>query len=176
MKKLLTIAIPCLLVLSLGCFLEDDSSSGEDAGTGILEVTVNYNGVAPGIEFGDDAGGTAINYVILYKDLGPRSDSYPVKYEGSSDTNGGTITITGIKGGSYYVVVFYDYDDQNEEPKFAKNDPYSIYDGSTPDGSPYVLDAQTLDIPDDETTTFTMDFDDTWDLGTGDGGRCFLTP
>jgi hypothetical protein len=139
---------------------------------------VDYVGADPAFGVTDGSKpGTGINYVILYEELGTRSDSYPVKYEGSSDTNGGTITITGIKGGSYYVVVFYDFKHQTEEPKLGSTDPYSIYDGSTPFGDPYVANAQTLDIPDDETTSIDMNFDDDWKLGEGmPGGRDFLTP
>ena len=114
--------------------------------------------------------GNKRNYVYLFNTLEQKSDNNPVLYNGESTTNGGEITITGIKPGTYYVVAFYDYaSGGNVQNILNRYDRYAIYaetvDALTGNSTPYYDKAGTITIAENATETIALVIHENWVLG-----------
>jgi len=130
--------------------------------------------------------GDRINVVYLYSELGEKSDSTPVLYKGTSDSNNSVIRIPDIEEGSYYVVAFYDYKTGGVQTNILNRyDRYAAYTESdsldgTLNSTPYADKATKVEIKDGDTAEVTIEIRRDWLLGrpkTSDGGtgRIFLT-
>lgn len=112
------------------------------------------------------------NVVYLFSTIEQKSDNNPVLYKGEIDTNNGTITISDIKAGTYYIVAFYDYaSGGNLENILNRYDRYALYADSsdaevgTANSTPYFDNAATVTIGEDETVEITLDIHENWVMG-----------
>lgn len=137
------------------------------------------------IPYPDSAVGDKVNYVYLYSEIGEKSNSTPVLYNGNSDENNSTITISDIEEGSYYIVAFYDYKTGGVQTNVLNRyDRYAFYTSTDPmDGTEnstlYADKASVIKISEGETTEITLVIKSGWLLGkpkSSDGGtgRMFL--
>ncbi len=175
MERILILIMGIALIFSLGCFDDDEGSDTFiPLGSAGLSVTVNYS-MYDTIDFSDvnedgNYKGTGLLYVYLYE---KKSDEMPNNYrvpehiyEGSTDTNGGTIAFTDIVAGEYFVMAFYDYVGSNSDPNPPthienRNDPYILYVGP---GS-YTNDpAETVAVDITVPTAITIDVTDQYHL------------
>jgi hypothetical protein len=177
MKKFYSLLIAMTLVFSVSCFLQDEEDEAAPVGSGTFEATVSYSGTTKTWGSYDTANpGNMKNYIYLYSEIGQRSDTPAPVYEGSSATNDSTITINNIAPGNYYVVVCYHYRAADPitlaSPALSKDNPYEIYNGSS--GTQAYTSGTTVSITNNNTTSLSIEFDDTWDMGTASGGRYFM--
>lgn len=153
----------------------DPSDPNYDPEMNISNLTIPYP---------DNDTGNRINYIYLYSTLGVNSNSEAVKYRGELSSNG-TITISNIAAGDYYVVAFYDYSyGGNQQNMLNRYDRYAIYTSTDPAGgtansTPFQDKASIVTITENSTTEITLDIKRDWVLGKpkvdgGGTGRVFL--
>jgi len=137
------------------------------------------------IPYPDDSVGDRVNFVYLFSELGEKSNSTPVLYNGNSDENNSTITISDIEEGAYYIVAFYDYKTGGVQTNVLNRyDRYAVYTDSDPlDGTLnstlYADKASKIEIKKGDTVEVVIEIKRDWLLGkpkTSDGGtgRLFL--
>lgn len=124
--------------------------------------------------------------VYLYSQLGDNAKAYAVLYKGTTDVNGGIVTIGKIAAGSYYIVAFYDYcAGGNQENLLNRYDRYSIYTEtdpieSTANSTVYYDKATAIEITDNTPVNITLVIKKNWVLGkpktdtSSQAGRKFL--
>lgn len=162
MKKISMLVLALLLWFIPACDDDDDSTS---SATGTLVVNYDFSGGA----ILDADTGTRYVYVYLYTKLGLFPDDFYIE-EAQSDSpfteagaKTGTITMTKVNAGDYYMLVFYDKKEHtNKLP--GNTDLYMLYDGVGPNyssGSPY--DATNGD-PDAGLVTITKGQTETIDM------------
>ena len=107
--------------------------------------------------------------IYLYEELGDNSRAYAVVRKGSTTVNGGTVTISKIVAGTYYVVAFYDYcEGGNEDNILNRYDRYSIYTETDPlegNSTVYYDHATAIEITDDTPVDITLVINRDWVIG-----------
>jgi len=109
--------------------------------------------------------------IYLYEELGDNSKAFPVVRKGSTTVNGGTVTISKIVAGTYYVVAFYNYcGGDNLENRLNRYDRYSIYTetdplDSTDNSTVYYDHATAIEITDDTPVDITLVIKRDWVIG-----------
>ena len=122
MKKTIYLVITLALAAIISCDDVDGPSNPNGS------ITVHYTFSTLGTPDGDATGRV---YACLHRGLGLYPDYYVAKCGSTEDPTGntGSITITGVYHGSYYLIVYYD---QNYDPDIVPSayDPYCIYDSN----------------------------------------------
>ncbi|MBN2160962.1 MAG: hypothetical protein JW807_16345 [Spirochaetes bacterium] len=173
MKKILLLSFIGIVLAFIGC--KDDKGNEINPlpilallGNSTLTVTATYNGTPKADEDGV-SDGTGKIYVYLYSSLGTSART-GVLYEGftESATIGGveeTITLTGLRDGEYYMLVFYDY--KGGDNPANKTDRYILYNNT-----PYAGAASKITVSGSAAIS-DISFDDTYQL---DGSGALFVP
>ncbi|HRZ27973.1 MAG TPA: hypothetical protein P5295_14305 [Spirochaetota bacterium] len=130
MKKIIYL----IMAIALAAIFSCDDVDGPSNPNGSIRINYNFAAVS---DFGTLTGtATGRVYACLHRGLGLYPDYYVAQCGSTEDSPAGTgsITISGVYHGSYYLIVYYD---QNHDSDVipSKDDPYCIYDSNSTAGN-----------------------------------------